>query len=134
MNINFNRGDLVSFGEFLLSESRRERFANSESEASLPLQERLSKVHHADVENWLEERGKDNFLYTEYSGTLTCRDIVIEREFETLNVYPFIKSLYDRIDELEFKSLSLHFIFLSFVLFCLYTPSGQIAFLPLSTK
>ena len=72
MNINFNRGDLVSFGEFLLSESRRERFANSESEASLPLQERLSKVHHADVENWLEERGKDNFLYTEYSGTLTC--------------------------------------------------------------
>ena len=103
MNINFNRGDLVSFGEFLLSESRRERFANSETEASLPLEERLSMVHHADVENWLEERGKDNFLYTEYSGTLTCRDIVIEREFETLNVYPFIKSFYDRIDELEFK-------------------------------
>ena len=58
MNINFNRGDLVSFGEFLLSESRRERFANSETEASLPLEERLSMVHHADVENWLEERGK----------------------------------------------------------------------------
>ena len=43
----FNKTDLTSFGEYLLSEKRRENIRGD-----------LSKVHHADFENWLEERKK----------------------------------------------------------------------------
>ena len=96
MNINFNRGDLVSFGELLLSESRRERFANSETEASLPLEERLSMVHHADVENWLEERGKVNYLLT-HQGTVTYKwqPLTIDDEQgNSYNVLEIIKQLH----------------------------------------
>ena len=62
----FNRKDLVSFGEYLLSERRtRLRTASYERDvkdfeegkcsAPLPLEDRLQIVWHADVENWLEE-------------------------------------------------------------------------------
>ena len=55
----FNKKDLVSFGNYLLSKERRELFKsrpkpiNSEG-PGLTLDERLSVVHHADVENWME--------------------------------------------------------------------------------
>jgi len=45
----FNKKDLVSFGNFLLSSDRRKRFSQISEEN---LEERLSQVHHADVENW----------------------------------------------------------------------------------
>jgi hypothetical protein len=48
----FNKKDLVAFGNYLLSEDRRERFKAISEEA---LEERLSVVHHADVENFLEK-------------------------------------------------------------------------------
>jgi hypothetical protein len=41
----YNKTDLTSFGEYLLSEHRK---ANIRGD--------LSKVHHADFENWLEEQ------------------------------------------------------------------------------
>ena len=41
----YNKTDLTSFGEYLLSERRK---ANIRGD--------LSKVHHADFENWLEEQ------------------------------------------------------------------------------
>ena len=54
----FNRTDLVKFGQYLLSEERRERFKQTEIERPdcLPLEERLSMVHNADLANWLEDQ------------------------------------------------------------------------------
>ena len=59
----FNRKDLVSFGSYLLSEKRKSRFVESYKEKirsgidnPLSVEESLSNVHHADVENWLEEQ------------------------------------------------------------------------------
>ena len=41
----YNKKDLTEFGEYLLSERRRQNIRGD-----------LSKVHHADFENWLEEQ------------------------------------------------------------------------------
>ncbi len=61
----FNRKDLVSFGSYLLSEKRKARFESSYNKpdengnvrigGSLSLEERLKDVHHADVENWIDD-------------------------------------------------------------------------------
>jgi hypothetical protein len=55
----FNKKDMISFGEYLLSEERREDFENLARERSihgmdnpLPVDESLAIVHHADFENW----------------------------------------------------------------------------------
>ena len=45
--------DLISFGNYLLSEERKESFkANPQFPNDELLEERLSNVHHADIENW----------------------------------------------------------------------------------
>lgn len=51
----FNKKDLVEFGNYLLSEERKESFKNISEDL---LEERLSKVHHADIENFLESKKK----------------------------------------------------------------------------
>lgn len=60
----FNRKDLVSFGYYLLSEKRKARFEQSYGEpdkngnvsaSSIPVEDRLKEVWHADVENWIDE-------------------------------------------------------------------------------
>jgi len=57
MVTTFNRGDLTSFGNYLLSQERRERFQNHpHAENMPPLEDRLSEVNHADVENWLAKK------------------------------------------------------------------------------
>jgi hypothetical protein len=55
----FNEKDMVSFGLYLLSDERKQRFQESYKEAirngiknPLPPEESLKLVHHADVENW----------------------------------------------------------------------------------
>lgn len=49
----FTEKDLVLFGNYLLSQQRRERFKqHPEFHNNELLEERLSQVHHADVENW----------------------------------------------------------------------------------
>lgn len=48
----FNKKDLVNFGNYLLSEERRELF-KQHPEPVGTLEERLSKVHHSDIENFL---------------------------------------------------------------------------------
>lgn len=50
----FTRAELVEFGNYLLSDERKQRFAsNPHAPEGLTLEERLSEVHHADVENYL---------------------------------------------------------------------------------
>ena len=57
----FSRKDLVSFGNYLLSKERQDLIkANYIDGDSISLEERLSVVYHADVENWLcDENKKD---------------------------------------------------------------------------
>lgn len=57
----FNTRDLVSFGNYLLSEERRELFKNNPNFPNGEfLEERLSGVYHSDVENWAAKREKEN--------------------------------------------------------------------------
>lgn len=44
--------NLVSFGEYMMSNERRERFKSVSMDN---LEERLSQVHDADVQNWKEK-------------------------------------------------------------------------------
>lgn len=44
--------DLVSFGNYLLSDERKNNFKNHPDFPESTLEERLSQVHHADIENW----------------------------------------------------------------------------------
>lgn len=45
--------DMVSFGEYLLSDERRKSFESAyNSEDNISLEERLAGVYHADFENW----------------------------------------------------------------------------------
>lgn len=48
----YNRKDLVSFGNYLLSETRRDLFASHTEFGEKRLEERLSYVHDSDIENW----------------------------------------------------------------------------------
>lgn len=48
----FNKKDLVSFGNYLLSDKRRELFYLSLSDNAVPPEERMQQVSHADIENW----------------------------------------------------------------------------------
>ena len=64
MVITFNEADLVSFGNYLLSDKRKKRFQNSYDErvrqgmTNIPVEDSLSMVHHADVANWIDERSE----------------------------------------------------------------------------
>lgn len=57
----YNKGDLISFGRFLVGKERKERFAASQEEHGYgrTLDERLSEVHDADFRNWQSERKKE---------------------------------------------------------------------------
>lgn len=58
MVIYFNRKDMISFGEYLLSEKRKNRFEQKDVQDSvnqIPLEERLKLVGHWDIENWIED-------------------------------------------------------------------------------
>lgn len=97
----FNRKDLVNFGNFLLSEERKENFSISPMQPKDPilreemLGKRLSKVSHADVENWLEERD-EGYVYI---LTKTTK----EREFEFVKPFKNLESLLQakRIENLQ---------------------------------
>lgn len=54
MVTNFNRKDLVSFGNYLLSEKRKSRTSEINHGC----------VTHADVENWMHEASQNNFPVT----------------------------------------------------------------------
>lgn len=54
MVLYFNKRDLVSFGQHLLSEERKEKFKNHPGMRGHTLESRLASVNHADIENWME--------------------------------------------------------------------------------
>lgn len=56
MVTTFNRKDLIDFGQYLLSDERRNRYANHPGLPNETLEQRLKNVSHADVENYLFDR------------------------------------------------------------------------------
>lgn len=53
----YTEADLVSFGNYMVSEERRDLYATHPDYANIEmLVERLSQVHHADIENWKDKR------------------------------------------------------------------------------
>jgi len=52
----FQKEDMVSFGQYLLSEERRELFKSHPELGETNLEERLAEVTDADIENWLAKQ------------------------------------------------------------------------------
>ena len=48
----YNRKDVVSFGNYLLSEERKNLIVNHPMSTTENIPRRLVEVSHADVENW----------------------------------------------------------------------------------
>ncbi len=48
----YNRRDLVAFGNYLLSEERRSAIIDAPVNNSQNMDQRMSEVSHADIENW----------------------------------------------------------------------------------
>lgn len=59
MVLYFNKRDLVKFGEYLLSEERKELFKQHPGMKGHTLESRLASVNHSDIENWMEAQKKD---------------------------------------------------------------------------
>ena len=68
MVTQFNESDLVSFGNYLLSDRRKKRYECATQEALenkvpiLSTEERLKEVSHADLANWLDLQSERKFL------------------------------------------------------------------------
>ena len=55
MVLYFNKTDMISFGEYMVSQERTDRIINHPEAASMaPVEDRLKQVHDADYANWLE--------------------------------------------------------------------------------
>lgn len=50
--------DLISFGNYMMSTVRIERFQGTESE--IPIESRLMQVNDSDITNWKEDNKNDN--------------------------------------------------------------------------
>ncbi len=53
----YNKTDMVLFGNYLLSEKRRELYKSHPELGDTNLEERLSNVGHWDFANWKENQG-----------------------------------------------------------------------------
>lgn len=63
MKVYYDEHDLVTFGEYLLSEERAKRIeSNWDSGDSVSLEERKSQIYHADLENWKEKQRSEALL------------------------------------------------------------------------
>lgn len=55
----YNRGDLIKFGDYLLSEERKQSFSNHpEPPKGHSLELRLSRTDTVDIDNWQESLKK----------------------------------------------------------------------------
>lgn len=66
MTITFSKKDLISFGNYLLSQERRELYKTHPDYTPNRYEERLSTVNHSDIENFIEKYNKEN----ESSGSI----------------------------------------------------------------
>ena len=75
MVTSFNKKDLISFGNYLLSKERKEKFLNHPERDSMPLlEDSLSQVHHSDLENWkLESEAINKWKALKLITTLETR-------------------------------------------------------------
>ena len=48
----YNKGDMISFGKYLVSKERREYYERN-PKVDLSLEDRLAMVSRTDVDNWL---------------------------------------------------------------------------------
>lgn len=63
----FDKKDMVSFGNYLLSDERRKRIEASYEEDKISgvlnpvsVDVRMKMVHYTDIENWIDISGKKN--------------------------------------------------------------------------
>ena len=63
----FNTKDLVSFGSYLMSEKRKSLFTESYEnsiqsgmKSPISVDESLTSIHHADIENWIKANRPEN--------------------------------------------------------------------------
>lgn len=57
MKIYYEESDLVSFGEYLLSDDRKKSFRqNNPISEELSVEERLKKVYDSDMSTWKEKQ------------------------------------------------------------------------------
>lgn len=54
MVIFFTEEDLVSFGEYMMSDQRRKLYEEHPEIGSENIEERLKSVHNADLANWTQ--------------------------------------------------------------------------------
>ena len=55
MVVYFNKTDMISFAEFMVSEERTQNIINHPNASTMaPVADRLKQVHDADYQNWLE--------------------------------------------------------------------------------
>jgi len=63
MIMYFNKEELISFGEYMVSDERTQKIINHPSASKMaPVEERLKQVHPLDFDNWLDwakGKGKD---------------------------------------------------------------------------
>lgn len=83
----FYKKDLVSFGTYLMSKKRRDRFDEAYKEsirngANNPLStdERLKLVNHADIENWIDEQRDEKLLEKAKTKMFLCKHLLDSKQ------------------------------------------------------
>lgn len=61
MVIFFTEEDLVSFGEYMMSDQRRKLYEEHPEISSENIEERLKSVHNADLANWAQYTQQESF-------------------------------------------------------------------------
>ena len=61
MVIFFTEEDLVSFGEYMVSDERREAYLNHPELKDENIEERLKSVNNADLANWAGRTQQEKF-------------------------------------------------------------------------
>ncbi len=55
----FTASDLISFGNYLVSDARRKTFGNA-PKGGVSKSERMKVVHDSDIQNWKEQQSPAN--------------------------------------------------------------------------